>query len=194
LKISPEGGTSGRSRPDAFIPLLICGLATAGTVVIGDPFLQLGVQVFLVVVFLATFLFVKRRKKLESFREVFFAFFVFALAAVAGGVSSGIVFLSGSANGPLSFVANALAVVLVIMMLTKASGRSVSSLYLARGNLRLGLIVGVAMFAAFTLSIVPGFELIFGASTGVNFGRVLSVLPLAMVASFLNAPKRGALV
>jgi uncharacterized protein len=45
------------------------------------------------------------------------------------------------------------------------------------------------MFAAFTLSIVPGFELIFGASTGVNFGKVLSVLPLAMVASFLNAPK-----
>jgi membrane protease YdiL (CAAX protease family) len=176
-----------RSPARPLLLFLICGLSIAGTVVIGNILVQLLALVSLTVVFLLAFAFVRKRKPFEYLREVFFAFFVFALVAIISGVIGGVANLA--AGQALGFVADAVTVILLITVITKLSGRSLSSLYLQRGNLRLGLRVGLAAFLVFTLSIIVGFQVIFGGSKGVTFDRILSVMPLVLIAAFLNAPK-----
>ncbi len=188
LEMKTETVTESEKSPARlFLLFLVCGLATAATVVIGDVLVQLAAIVSLTIIFLAAFMLARGNKSFEHLREVFFAFFVFAFVAVVGGVTGGIANLA--AGQALGFVADAITVILLIIVMTKASGRSLSSLYLKRGNLRLGLKVGLATFLVFTISIIIGFQLIFGSSKGVTFDKIFSAIPLALVAAFFNAPK-----
>ncbi len=173
LETKTEAVTEGEKSPARlFLLFLVCGLATAATVVIGDVLIQLAAIVSLTIIFLAAFMFARRNKSLEHLREVFFAFFVFAFVAVIGGVIGGVANLA--AGQALGFAADAVTVILLIIVMTKASGRSLSSLYLKRGNLRLGLKVGFATFLVFNISIIVGFQLIFSTSKGVTLDKIFS--------------------
>ncbi len=64
---------------------------------------------------------------------------------------------------------------------------SLSSIFLKKGNLRLGLGVGFAALAVLFFGILIGFQLLYGNSHGIQFSRVLSVSPLVLIAAALNA-------
>ena len=137
---------------------------------------------------------VKRRRGLEGYWEVFFAFFVFTTVIVIRNfvISPGFDSQYGSSvSGQILIqLVDTLSVIAPITALTKLSGQSLSSIYLKRGNLKLGIILGLAIFFAFYVATLGGYQLIFGNSRGgLTLAKLLSLTPALLSLVLLNGPR-----
>ncbi|NIM96433.1 MAG: CPBP family intramembrane metalloprotease [Anaerolineales bacterium] len=83
-------------------------------------------------------------------------------------------------------VAQFLSIVITILLLTKIAGRDFGSIYLQRGNLKLGLIFGLVTFIVFlVIFIIVG--PLQAEETNINLDIVLSSSPWILLFIFANA-------
>jgi len=133
------------------------------------------------VLFLVGALLLRRNKHLEKYFPVLFAFFVSSLANSLNSLGP---YSSGPGTTMESRVFNlllsTLLVVVTIVLLTKISGSDMASIYLKKGNLRLGLIIGLATFLFFLVTSVP-------ASIGLFGGRDVTSEQLVTFAPWIAA-------
>ena len=135
------------------ICLLLAGLAVF---VLGSPYYSVfptnGSQIYLValsVVFLVVSLALKKSPALSLYAPSAYGLFIASTAFLF--LSTGLLELRSGALSPLQDLAldklsQALHVVLVILVLTLAAGGNLKSIFIARGNLKAGLIFGGVSF------------------------------------------------
>ena len=76
--------------------------------------------------------------------------------------------------------------ILVALGLNRLAGQSLGSVYIQRGNLWLGLSVGLAVMAVFIATVIPVAGLFF-KSENLSWGRILPWMPWIMVMVLANA-------
>jgi len=182
LPKKPEGskGTLHRLRLSALF--WACGVS----VFIAPEFMPRGIQttyvIGLPVLFLVSAVLLRRNKHLARYFQVFFAFSV-ASAAYAHYLLLGVLFsipigsIPSTINGMvLHKLLSTLLVVVPIVLLTGISGKDMASIYLKKGKLRLGVIIGFATFLLFLVTSVETSMLLFGGRN-LSFERVASWSP-----------------
>ncbi len=173
-----------------FLLLVICGVSLpslSGLLII--PFsiafsgLVVEYTISLAVVFLLVSIFLYYRRSLRRYWQILFAFFIAALALfldflvnISSDTMSGLL---------LDMLVSASIIVSVIVLVTKVSGNSFSSIFLTKGNIKLGLTVGLVGFLVFAIISIPAAEFMFGGQN-LSLGRVISWLPWIIPVVFLN--------
>lgn len=147
----------------------------------------------------------RRRAELARYWEIPFAFFVFTLAGFFGdgGISplqhwfvTGVLHETTSANNPLGStvtgtviaqVAGTLLLVIPILVLTRASGRDLRSIFIAWPRNWWGLAVGIACFALIYFLAARGrTESFFPTHGAITVSRLLALTPALVVLVLLN--------
>ncbi len=180
-----------RSNRGLFLAFLIAG---GGTVLVADNLGDVW-GVVAPVFFGLAYYFVHRSSRLRPFSPVSYAFFVFALVISIRHLildSSPVNGLLSSLNGLLLYqVIDTSAVFAPVILLILANGGRLSSLFLQKGNLRLGLGIGIPVFLVFLIvsfvieqALAPSFGV-----RGVGLPFVLSIAPYLSIVALLNGPK-----
>ena len=143
------------------------------------------------VVFLASALLLRRSASLRKYWLVAYAFFIAALAQfLASSLATFREWIFGNfqiaSNTTPDLIAGklfeAVVVITTIILLTKVAGGSLGSIYLQKGNLKVGLFVGACMLVN-NLSI----GLIMGINGGATPEALITILPWALTYSLANA-------
>jgi len=173
-----------------FVLLLVCGVslpALSGLLVF--PFsevpleLNLAYALMLAIIFLLAAVFLHRSKSLKSYWQILFAFFIASLA----------IFLDFLINLPsntmsglvLDMAVSTAIIVSTIIILTRVSGNSFGSIFLNKGKIKLGLIVGLAGFFFFALTSIPAAQYLFQGQN-LTLERVLAWMPWILPIVLLN--------
>ena len=170
--------------------LLICGISLpslSGLLVypfsIIPPNLIAAYTIILCLIFLVTAGFLLRRRSTKSYGQIFFAFFIAALAILFDLLVN---LPSDTMNGLLlDMVASTSMIVATIILLTRISGNSSSPIFLRKGNLKLGLIVGVVGFLFFALTSIPAAQYLF-QGRNLSIDRVIAWIPWILPVVLLN--------
>ncbi len=180
-----------RSSRGLFPAFLAAG---GGTVLVADNLGDVWGVVAPVFFGLAYYL-VHRSSRLKRFSATTYAFFVFALVISIRHLildSSPVNGLLSSLNGLLLYQLIDTSVVFVpVVLLILANGGTLSSLFLQKGNLRLGLGIGIPVFLVFlvvSFVIEQALASSFGVR-GVGLPFVLSIAPYLSIVALLNGPK-----
>jgi membrane protease YdiL (CAAX protease family) len=118
-------------------------------------------RIALVLVLLGSSLLLRRSDRLRKYWLVIFAFFIASFAQALDYYLSGWLsaLLGLDIQSPAGIAADKLEstilIVLPILVLTRLSGNNMGSLYLQKGNLRLGLIIGLPVFFVVAALSVP---------------------------------------
>ena len=109
-------------------------------------------------------LFMRRNSRFKQYWQVFFGFFIGGTAFLLQWlIFQFLTYPNTRESIAFEKVIAMLLTILSIITLTILSGNSLDSIYVKRGKLRSGLLVGVATFSFFAVSAVPVATLIFGA-------------------------------
>jgi membrane protease YdiL (CAAX protease family) len=182
-------------RVALFIVFLICGLAI---LFLGSNFYEilptnrnLTYNLIISAIFLTISLWFKFDKRLNKYWKITFAFFI---ASVIYPVTSLTVNWKGEMLSRLGVVAGVtsqgtavdkvfqmLLTVIPILVLVKLSGADLGSIYLKRGNLKLGLSFGVLVWFNFATS-----AFLFFAERFTSMDRLTAAVLWALVFSFAN--------
>ena len=173
--------------------LLICGISLpslSGLLVypfsIIPPNLIAVYTIVLCLIFLVTAGFLLRRRSTKSYGQIFFSFFIAALAILFDLLVN---LPSDTMNGLLlDMVASTSIIVATIILLTRISGNSFSSIFLRKGNLKMGLIVGVVGFLFFALTSVPAAQYLF-QGRNLSIDRVIAWIPWILPVVLLNGAR-----
>ena len=173
-----------------FVLFLICGVslpALSGLLVF--PFssvptqLTLAYAIILSLAFLLAAILLRRHKSLKSYWQIFFAFFIASFAIffdflinLPSETMSGLV---------LDMLVSTLIIVGTIILLTRVSGNTLSSIFLNKGNIKLGLITGLTGFFFFALTSIPAAEFLFQGQN-LNLDKVVAWLPWILPIVLLN--------
>lgn len=76
-------------------------------------------------------------------------------------------------------------IVCTVLIFNKLSGNSLGSIYIQRGNLKLGLLIGGIAFLVSVLGSIPTAELLFNGNN-LTLGRVLPWVPLILIIVIAN--------
>ena len=186
------------NRRLAFVVLfLLCGLL----IFVAPHFLQNEAQVIAqVCIAVAFFLFavwLHMREPRSNYFYVTFAFFIGSFVTLLEILVqlSGVVSLSTVDGMFLSQIMSTLVVVVPIVLLTRVSGTDLGGIYLQRGRLRLGLLVGLGPFL-FMLILILAFpaglryaSTLFSISEDLTYERLLSLMPMVVAFVVLNGFK-----
>jgi uncharacterized protein len=145
-------------------------------------------------VFLAASLFARRSERFNQYWLILFAFFA-ALTAISVdyyfSLSKWIIpalnIVWDSPTGwAIEKLESSLLSIVIVLTITRLSGQSVESLYIRRGNLQLGLIVGFIAFAVMIATVIPVAGTYF---KGVNltWARILPWAPWVLIFVLANA-------
>jgi len=158
----------------------------------------------LIVLLLAIAIFAKRSQRFRKYWEIPFAFFVFTFAGFAGdvmisplqqGFVHNVLNQSTSTNNPLASTVSGtvlvqlfstLCLILPILLLTKASGNKLSSIYVNGTRNWKWIIVGVAGFVVFFFLTAFGFTKGFFPNNGVTTSRFFALAPALIVLVLCN--------
>jgi membrane protease YdiL (CAAX protease family) len=122
---------------------------------------ELPFRVALILVLLGSSLLLRRSDRLRKYWPVIFAFFIASFAQALDYYFTGwLPRLLGLDMGSPAGIAmdkleSTLLIVLPIILLTRLSGNSTGSLYLQKGNLRLGLTIGLTVFVVVAALSIP---------------------------------------
>ncbi|NVM35445.1 MAG: CPBP family intramembrane metalloprotease [Candidatus Lokiarchaeota archaeon] len=165
-----------------FILFLMCGLL----VFFVPIFIQDIIRIIYFIVVSSLFLIVSilsyRNTQRNEFYPVFFAFFIASLVFylqmpwTSGTTIENIVY---------NILISTLIIVVPIILLTKISKNDISSIFLQKGNIRLGLIIGLATFSIFLITALPTSVYLFGGQN-ISFDRLISLFPWILIFVFLN--------
>jgi membrane protease YdiL (CAAX protease family) len=118
-------------------------------------------RIALVLALLASSLLLRRSERLNRYWPILFAFFTASLAQALDYYLSGwsLSMLGLDATSPAGIAVDKLEstflIVVPIIVLTKLSGNSMSSIYLQKGNLKQGLIIGLTVFVVVAAVSIP---------------------------------------
>lgn len=148
-------------------------------------------RIGLIVVLLAAALLARRSKRFERYWQVLFAFFIMALAVSLDRIFG--VYLidylsvidSTPAGWALPKLNECVVIVSVIILFTRLSGSDLGSIYLQKGNLRLGLIIGLITFSLAAAGSIPMANL-FNARN-LSLARILPWVPWLLIYILANA-------
>lgn len=149
--------------------------------------LRLVYKIALSASFLAAVVLGRRNKHLRQYRQVFLAFFIASAALVFDHYHDefGSLVLGGKEPVALWYtvvvVFSASVIVITIVALTKISGGSMASIYFKKGNLRLGLIIGISTFSTMTV-----LGILWAQSQNIGMDRIISILPYVVVFGLTN--------
>jgi membrane protease YdiL (CAAX protease family) len=125
---------------------------------------------------------VRRSERTSRYGDIAFGLFILALAVTLDRILSIYLldYLGVTDQAPSGWailkVHEALVLFLVIILCTRLAGGTLGSIYLQRGRLRLGLIIGLIAFAVGAAGAIPMAGLLFNAP-GLTLARVLPWLP-----------------
>jgi hypothetical protein len=181
-----------------FILFLACGMLVFGVFGHYYPFYEgttdkVG-RIMVAGIFLALALFARRSERFNKYWLILFAYFT-ALTAISIdyhlGLSKWIYPIFGIIEHSLAGLAvnkfeSSLLGIVVILMLNRLAGQSVGSLYIRRGNLRLGLTVGLIAFVLMTATVIPVVESSFKGEN-LSWARILPWTPWVLIFVLANA-------
>jgi hypothetical protein len=186
-----------RRRIGLFVLFLLGGLL----VFVADDFLKNGIRLIfeigITVAFLLLALWLRTNEQRRKYFQVTFVFFIASLVMLLVGLLP----YPGSSANPtataylLYQIISTLIIIIPIILLTKLSGADFSSIFLQKGKLRLGLIIGLIPFFFFVILILAfpaGLKYasnLFSISEDLTYERILSLMPLVVVFVLLNGFK-----
>lgn len=162
-----------------------------GKQLIADPvnnyLWRLGVSVILLVLALLA----RRSKRFEKFWQLLFAMFILSTALSLDWVFGKFLYnsLHLSDAEPIGWMYEKLhevvLIVCVIIVFNKLSGNSLGSIYIQKGNLKLGLLIGGIAFLVSVAGSIPMAELLFKGE-GLTVARVLPWAPWVLIIVLAN--------
>lgn len=179
-----------KNRYILFVLFLICGISLpslSGLLIF--PFsmvpseLVIAYTIALSLIFLAIAIFLHSRQSLKAYWQILFSFFVASLALFLDFIVN---VPADSMNGfLLDMLVSASIVVSVIILFTKISGNSLGSIFLKKGNIKLGIIIGFIGFFLFAISAIPVAEFMFQGQN-LSLDKVIAWLPWIIPIVLLN--------
>lgn len=149
---------------------------------------RLGVSVILLVLALLA----RRSKRFEKFWQLLFAMFILSTALLLDWVFGKFLYnsLHLSDAEPIGWMYEKLhevvLIVCVIIVFNKLAGNSLGSIYIQKGNLKLGLLIGGIAFLVLVAGSIPMAELLFKGN-GLTVARVLSWAPWVLIIVLANS-------
>jgi membrane protease YdiL (CAAX protease family) len=179
-----------KNRYILFLLFLICGISLpslSGLLIF--PFSTVPSEVVLVysivlsLIFLAISVFLHSRDSLKNYWQILFSFFIASLALFFDILVN---IPADTMNGILlDMLVSASIVVSIIVLLTKISGNSLGSIFLKKGNIKLGIIFGLIGFFIFAITSIPAAEYMFQGQN-LNLDKVIAWLPWIIPIVLLN--------
>ena len=188
LEEKPGANTKGfRFRLGLYALFLLCGFLVFAVSSV-SPDLSIGTAA-IPLLFLLTTIALHGNVRFKTYWEVFFAFFVFSfvwftrhLILDSASVHPFYATLSGNVVAQL---VDTTVVIIPIVLLTLASGSGLSSIFLRKGNLKLGSVIGLTVLAIFyLLSAVVAISV-----AGMSPIRFLFLSPFPLVLALTNGFK-----
>ena len=183
-------------RFDLFLLFLVCGLLVFLVFSHFRPLLPADIdipaRIGLIIAFLTTALLIRRSERLKKYWLVFFAFFAAAFALSLDLYLShwSLRLLSLDINTPAGYAVDKLEstflIVISIIVLTKVSGSDMASIYLKRGTLKLGLVIGIVVFLVIAAVSIPWAEWQF-QGRDLSLERVIPWTPWILLFVLTNA-------
>jgi len=143
-------------------------------------------------VLLAAALLARRSTSLRAYWPLLFAFFIACLVISLDLYTSYWMLntiradFNTSAGDALMKAKTGVLIVGTILLLTRASGASMGSIYVQKGNLRQGLMIGLIAFGAAAVASVPLARFMFGGNN-LNLARILPWIPWLLIFVLANA-------
>lgn len=151
-------------------------------------------RVVVAVIFLLMALFARNNERFKEYWLVPFSFFI-ALTAISVdyylSLSKWIlpalnVAGESTAGWAIEKLESSLLSILIILGLNRLAGQGMESLYIRRGNMRLGLIVGGVAFVVMFATAIPVAEMFFKGED-LSWSRILPWIPWLLVFVLMNA-------
>jgi membrane protease YdiL (CAAX protease family) len=149
-------------------------------------------RIALIVALLLSSLLLRRSERLNKYWPIFFAFFTASLAQALDYYFSGwsVSLLGLDVKTPAGIVMDKLEstflIVVPIVVLTELSGNSMSSIYVQKGNLRQGLIIGLTVFVVVAAVSIPWAKWQYQAND-LSLQRVIPWIPWILLFVLANA-------
>jgi len=179
------------NRTSWLIILLICGLSLPSlsgllvfpfSIIIPES-LETTYEISLVLIFLVLILFTYKKDELKKNWKLFFAFFV---ASFSITIDLFINYGSNTVTGIASdMILSASLIVGFIIILTKAAGENLQSLFLQRGNTKLGLLIGISGFIFFAATSTLTATFLFQGQN-LTLNRIIAWTPWIIVTVMAN--------
>lgn len=139
---------------------------------------------------LAAALLVRRSRRFEKYWKILFALFILTIAVSLAKIVGvylikhlGVTDLS-PAGWALPKLNECLVVVGVIVALTLASGDSLGSIYIQKGNLKLGLLIGLISFFIFVAGAIPMSSLF--QAKNLSISEIIPLIPWILIFVLAN--------
>ena len=135
---------------------------------------------------------IRKSTHFEKYWQVFLGLLVMATAVSLDWVFASYLMDSLGVNGktPLSFALlklnECVVVVCSVILLTRISGGSLGSIYIQKGNLKQGLIIGGIAFFVCVAGSIPMTSLMFKPGD-LTFARIISWIPWILISVLANA-------
>lgn len=151
-------------------------------------------RVVVAIIFLAASLIAHRSERFNKYWLILFAFFS-ALTAISIdrylSLSKWILpALNVDGNSPAGWaiekLESSLLGIVVVLVLNGLAGQRMESIYIRRGNLRLGLVVGMVAFIVMIASVIPVTEMFFKGQN-LSWVRILPWIPWVLIFVLANA-------
>jgi membrane protease YdiL (CAAX protease family) len=151
-------------------------------------------RIIVAIAFLAVALAARQSERNNQYWLILFAFFT-ALTAISIdrylSLSQWIYPIFGMvekspAGWAIDKLESSLLGIVVVLIINRLAGQSLDSLYIRRGNLKLGLSVGIAAFIVMTVAVIPVTEMFFKGEN-LTWARILSWTPWVLIFVLANA-------
>jgi len=149
-------------------------------------------RIGLIVFLLAATLLARRSQRFEKYSQVLLGLLIMAVAVSLDWILSVYLleYLHVNGNTPVGYallkINECAVVVCVVIFLTRVSGGSLGSIYIQKGNLRLGLTIGLIAFAISVAGSIPTANFLFKGN-GLTLAKILPWAPWLLVFVLTNA-------
>ncbi len=171
-------------RVELFVIFLVFGLslpALSGLLIFPFSLIPNSLwQIYLIILsffFLTLAVFFYRNKRFKKYWQIAIAFFIASFALNLQAISGWLGFETTTMNGiVLAMLSSTALVVTSIIVLTRFSGGSMYSVFLSKGKIRLGVLVGLAGFLVFVALSIPGANYLFEGQN-LTISKLVSWMP-----------------
>jgi len=149
-------------------------------------------RIGLIVLLLVAVLLVRKNSHFVKYGQVLLGLLIMAIAVSLDWVFANYLidhlFING--NTPVGFALlklnECVVVVCVVVLFTRMSGSSLGSIYIQKGNLKLGLIIGLTAFFLAAAGSIPMATLLFNYQN-MSLARIIPLLPWLLIFVLANA-------
>jgi uncharacterized protein len=133
----------------------------------------------------------RRNKRLEKYWQIIFALFILLVALSVSLVFGSFLFDSLGvkdsvpAGWALPKLNETILIVLVVILFTRLSGGSLGSIFIQKGNLKMGLVIGLSTFLLAAAGSIPMANLLF-AGNNLTLARVVPWIPWILITVLAN--------